>query len=69
MGLSWLEEYGFDVDIIGRKLVRKLDGMEIKCRERRIPSIESLKPGEELKRSDVIMILDIEDRYKDYAAL
>lgn len=70
LGLSWLEENGFWVNTVGRKLWHQEDGFEIMCRERRILSITVLKVEEffnSLEENEVVMVMDITSRYADYA--
>ena len=66
LGLSWLEENDFHIDTHGRKLYRHEGDLQIQCRERLIPLIKECTWFEQ---GEIIMILDIADRYKDYAAL
>ena len=69
LGLSWLEENGFNIDAAGRRIWREEDNYEVKCRERKIPMIEVLKEDEWFDVDEVILILDVASRYKDYAKL
>ena len=70
LGLSWLEGNDFQIDTKGRRIYRKdSDGKEVLealCRERQIPPVEECSWFEE---GEVVMILDITERYKDYGAL
>ena len=59
-----MEEYGFSVDTVRKKLVRK-DGFKVSCRERKIPQIIVIEGN--IKERDTVLLVDVASHYADYA--
>ena len=73
LGLSWLKENGFCVDVPNSRLVNEISGVVIPCTTRYLPSITLLslepeeKDGWELEEGEILLMLDARDRYSRYA--
>src|SRR5258706_1862168 len=70
LGLSWLKEHNFSVDIPNSRLINT-NGVIIPCKTRHIPSVSIIENDDEfvLEEGDVLMILDVAELYSDYAQL
>ena len=68
LGLSWLYENGFSVDVPNSCLFNSTTGIIIPCRTRNIPSVTLLEAESfELEEGKMLLILDVRERYNRYA--
>ena len=62
LGLSWLHENGFSVDVPNSRLFNSTTGVVIPCRTRNIPSITLLEAESfELEEGEMLLILDVRE--------
>ena len=70
LGLSWLNENGFSVDVPNSRLISST-GTVIPCAVRHLPSIQLISMDDleelELEERELLLILDAKDRYSQYA--
>ena len=70
LGLSWLKENGFSVDVPNSRLINEISGVVIPCTTRHIPSITLLsledEAGWELEEGEILLMLDTHERYSRY---
>ena len=66
LGLSWLEENGFLVDI-GKCRLEGKNGNGISCQERRIPKVYIMEGRSKLEDGDVVLIVDATSQYANHA--
>ena len=65
IGLSWLKENAFSVDIPNQQLVNNTTGVIISCNARHIPTVSLMEQHEEilLEEGDILLIFDAANRY------
>ena len=69
IGLSWLQEHDFCIDM-GRRLIwRKTNDFQVLCRERKIPRIEIIHKNDHFEPHATVIIIDIALRYAAYNKL
>ena len=70
LGLSWLKENGFSVDVSNSRLVNEISGIIIPCTTRHLLSIVLLSLEDEdrweLEEGEILLMLDARDRYSRY---
>ena len=73
LGLSWLKENGFSVDVPNSRLVNELSRVIIPCTTRHIPSVTLLALDDnetfDLEEGEILLILDARKQYSRYAAV
>ena len=69
IGLSWLQDQGFSFDIPKLWLINNQNNIIILCCTQQIPSISIIECNKDiiLEEGDILIILDISERYADYA--
>ena len=69
IGLSWLQENDFCIDIVKRRIWRQSDNLNIQCRERKIPPVEIMGANDYFAANKPVMIINIATRYAVYTKL
>ena len=73
LGLSWLKENGFLVDVPNSRLVNELSGVIIPYTTQHIPSVTLLALDDnetfDLAEDEILLILDARKQYSGYAAV
>ena len=68
LGLSWLVENGFSIDVEARCLRNVSTGLVIPCSVRYIPTVTVIDLEEEpLEDGEILLIIDASERYSRYA--
>src|SRR5258706_8762719 len=69
LGLSWLQENGFSVDVLNSHLINSSNGIDIPCTSRKILTITlfSIHNDFELEEGEILLIFNARERYSHYA--